>query len=199
MTKCFICYDSILHGVMFSCKHEICIHCFMKLDKNLCPYCRTPIHETHITHYSQHIPPFLRIICKNQDIFSYVLLQIYHTNIYLFTPNNLIKEINSWCMDINITNLYIHEIKVLFKLMHPEKYQLLILLSNLLFLSFLFKDNVIIIHEYPYEKIIVFYPIFLLLLIFTSLCGLHITYEYIKLQKFNFQKRNEIKIENIME
>jgi hypothetical protein len=102
-------------------------------------------------------------------------------------------------MDINITNLYIHEIKVLFKLMHPEKYQLLILLSNLLFLSFLFKDNVIIIHEYPYEKIIVFYPIFLLLLIFTSLCALHIAYQYIKLQKFDFQKRNEIKIENIME
>lgn len=199
MTKCFICYDAILHGIMFSCKHEICVHCFMKLDKNLCPYCRTPIHETHITHYSHHIPPFLRIICKNKDIFSYVLLQIYHTNISLFTPKNLITEINSWCMDINITNLYIHEIKVLFKLIHPEKYQLLILLSNLLFLSFLFKDNVIIIHEYPYEKIIVFYPIFLLLLIFTFLCALYIVYQYIKLQKFDFQKRNEIKIENIME
>ncbi len=199
MKDCFICFDNILHGVLFNCKHEICIYCFMKLNVNLCPYCRSTIFLPEITHYSEHIPPFLKTICKSKDIFSYVLLQIYHTNIDLFTSKFLINDIKQWCMHSYIKKLYINEIRILFKKIHPEQLQSFILLFNLGFFSYLIKDNVIILKGRIEDKIIVLYPVFLLIIGFIILYAIYLIGQYNQIGNFQFRQRKLIKIENIME
>lgn len=198
MKDCFICFDSILHGISFNCKHEICIHCFMKLETNLCPYCRFPIYNIKITHYSTYIPPFLKNICKEKDIFTYVLLQIFHTNIN-FTLNELYNDIKKWSIPLYIKELYIKEIKILYNYIRPEKKQILILLFNLSFISCLARNIIIIIDNNPYtKKTLVFYPLFILINMVFLLYSIHIFYEKIQINNYNFNERKKIKIENIM-
>lgn len=203
MKECFICFENILHGVKFGCNHEICIYCFMKLESNLCPYCRFPIHKVKIIHYSNHIPLFLKKICKTDDIFSYILLQIYHSNPKMFNFNDLSKDIYKWTISPKIKRLYIREIIVMYKFIHPEKKQLLIFLLNALFLSYFHRNEVYFIkyhpnYSYHYYQIIL-YPIFVILFIITFLYTLFFLLEYKSLKKFNFKEREKIKIENLMD
>lgn len=202
MKECFICFDSILHGIKFGCKHEICIYCFMKLETNLCPYCRFPMHEIKMIHYSNHIPPFLKDICKSDDPFSYIMLQIYHSNPHLMNIHSLIKDIQKWTIPYKIKQIYIHEIKVFYKYIHPEKKQILILLFNIFFLSFITRNDIYFVRfnpQYPhFQTYVAIYPLFIIFSCFFIVYSLYYLYEYKKLTSFNFKKREKIKIENFM-
>jgi hypothetical protein len=201
MKDCFICFENILHGVKFGCKHEMCIYCFMKLETNLCPYCRFPMHETKLTHYSTHIPPLLKKICSSNDLFSYILLQIYHTDQQLFTFRQLIMDIKKWTIHPNIQRIYMHEIQVLYKFIHPEKTQLLIILFNILILSFLTRNDVYLVHVHPHsytQVYVVIYPIFIICSSVFIGYYLYYLWEMKKLKRYNFKERCKIKIENIM-
>ncbi len=39
MNTCYICYNENLSVIKFTCSHEICIKCFLKLRNLKCPYC----------------------------------------------------------------------------------------------------------------------------------------------------------------
>ena len=197
--ECFICFESILHGISFSCKHEICIYCFMKLDQNLCPYCRFPIFNTTMVHYSKHIPPFLNKICKGDDIFKYVLLQIYHTNDNMFCIHTLIRDIQTWNIKNHIKKIYIREIKVLYKYIHPENNQILFLLINLSLIASFLRNEEYTISSYPYKRTIMLYPLFVISNILTMIFTIFYLNKCRKRNKYDFSKRNKIKIENIME
>jgi len=201
MKDCFICFENILHGIKFGCNHEMCIYCFMKLETNLCPYCRFPMHTTFLTHNSTHIPPFLKTICSSKDLFSFLLLQIYHTQHQLFNFRNLICDIKKWTIHPDVKQLYIREIKVLYQFMHPEKKQLLILLFNILFALFLIRNDVYLVRVQPYSLArisLVMYPVFIICFCIFTGYYLYYLWEKRSLKKFNFKKRNKIKIENIM-
>lgn len=200
MKDCFICFENILHGVKFGCNHEICIYCFMKLETNLCPYCRFPMHILFLTHHSTHIPQFLKKICSSKDLFSYILLQIFHTQQHLFTFRNLIKDIHKWTIHPQIKKLYIHEIKVLYKFIHPERKQILIILFNIMILSFLTRNDVYIVRTNPYSYIsvyVVIYPVFIICLTLFSVYFLYYVWDIQKFKQYNFKERSKIKIENI--
>lgn len=202
MKECFICFESIFHGVKFGCKHEICIYCFMKLECNLCPYCRFPMYELKIIHYSTHIPPFLKEICKSDDPFSYILLQIYHSNPRLINLYLLIRDIKKWSIPYKIKRIYINEIMGFYKFIHPEKKQILILLFNILFLSFITRNDIYFVRfnpQYPnVQTYIEIYPLFIIFSCCFILYSLYYLYEYKKLTTFNFKEREKIKIENFM-
>lgn len=202
MKECFICYDNILHSVKFNCHHEICIYCFMKLKTNLCPYCRFPMYKVKIIHYSTHVPLLLRQICKPDDIFSYILLQIYHSNPKLISFNELSNDIYKWNIPNYVKKIYIHEIMVIYKFIHPEKKQLLFFLTNLLFVTFFFRNEMFNFHHENYPKQIVqidIYPVFIMIVIITTIYTLIYLLEYKSLKNFDFKEREKIKIENIME
>lgn len=42
--ECCVCYNNKIM-VTTTCKHNICLHCILKLKKDLCPYCRTKIDD----------------------------------------------------------------------------------------------------------------------------------------------------------
>ena len=204
MKDCFICFEPLVHGVSFGCKHEICLYCFMKLEANLCPYCRFPMHKFKMVHYSSYIPPFLNKICKTRDLFSYVLLQIYHTQLHLFHYKWLIRDINKWTIHPDVKKLFIHEIKVLYRYIHPDKKQILILLFHIFCVSFVTRNEVFLVNSSMYNNVnsynsyIVMYPMFILAsLIFLGYL-IYYLYEYRKLYNFNYYARNKIKIENII-
>lgn len=201
MKECFICFENILHGIQFGCKHEMCLYCFMKLEQNLCPYCRFPMHEIQLTHYSKHIPPFLTKICNSKDLFTFILLQMYHTQSQLFRFPLLIQDIRTWSISPRIKQLYIHEIQVLYKYMHPERKQLLILLFNMLLLSFLTRNDIYLVRVHPHfhtETFIILYPIFVIVLSIFIGYSLFYLWEKRNLQQYNYRQRLEIKIENIL-
>ena len=44
---CQICFESGKEPVFLDCKHSLCGKCFIKLERKICPFCRTDI-GTHI-------------------------------------------------------------------------------------------------------------------------------------------------------
>lgn len=200
MKECFICYDILFHSVKFGCFHEICIHCFMKLESNLCPYCRCPIYQISIKHYSNHIPPFLKEICKVRDILSFVLLQIVHNNVELMNWQNLLNDIKTWNIGNNIKTIYKREINILFqqKFLNTTNRNILIGLLYLSFLSLFIKNSVIQIIENGIHKQLVLYPIYIMINLSTLGYIIYLFVEYKKSCTYNYLAREKIKIENLM-
>ncbi len=203
MKDCFICFEPILHGISFGCNHEICTYCFMKLETNLCPYCRFPMYKCKFVHYSSHIPPFLQDICKTKDLFSYVLLQMYYTQWELFHYHRLIHDIHTWTIHEDIKKLYIHDVKILYQYKHPEKKQLLILLFHMLCISFLGRNEIFIVeitqqqYKTSYGSIVV-YPVFILCMFMFLMYGLYYIYDYRTFYKFHYKERSKIQIKHIL-
>jgi hypothetical protein len=159
------------------------------------------MHITKLMHHSTYIPPFLKKICASKDLFSYILLQIYHTQQQIFSFRNLIKDIRKWTIHPEIKRLYIHEIKVLYQFIHPEKKQLLFLLFNFFIVSFLTRNDIYVvrIHPHSYTHVyIVIYPVFLICCFLFIGYYLYYLREKQKLKQYNFKARKQIKIENIM-
>jgi len=197
--ECFICFEKLLHGVLFGCNHWVCIHCFMKLEANLCPYCRFPIHQTKLLHNSQPIPSFLQKICKNDDIFSFVLLQMFHSSPELFKYKTLVKEIYSWQIRHDFKMLYLREVRTLFRYIHPENKQILILLLNLTAVSWLLSDKILIIESNNnIERTLVFFPVTLLINIIMLGYSIYMLYVYRQIRNYKFSNRNKIQLENLM-
>jgi len=197
--ECFICFEDLHHGVLFGCNHQVCIHCFMKLEMNLCPFCRFPIHKVEHIHNSHHIPPFLQKICKNDDIFSFVLLQIIHSSPELFKYKTLVREIYSWQISHDIKILYIQEIRTLFQYIHPEKNQILILLLHLTALSWFLNDKILILESNDnIHRTLVFFPITILINIIMLGYSIYILCAYRQIRDYKFSNRNKIQLENLM-
>ncbi len=43
--ECFVCYEEKRQNVKFTCKHSMCVECFIQSNAKTCPYCRHPIFD----------------------------------------------------------------------------------------------------------------------------------------------------------
>ena len=48
MEDCFICRDYSERWKVLPCQHKLCYACFIRLDKNSCPFCRAEFKYTQI-------------------------------------------------------------------------------------------------------------------------------------------------------
>jgi len=46
MEECIICYNNFKNFKTLGCLHKLCESCYLKLQKQSCPYCRTPFQYT---------------------------------------------------------------------------------------------------------------------------------------------------------
>lgn len=208
MKDCFICYDKMIHSIKFNCNHEICIYCFMKLEHNMCPYCRSRMTNLTILNYSKVKPHILQRICKINDIFSFILIQLYISNPTIFTFNDLYNDIYTWNIPFNIKQIYIHDIMVMYNFIHPEKIHILVWLFIILSGLFVYRNEMFIMYYIPHRKSyyyhnyvdvgISMYPIFIITNLITLVYLIYFLFEYKKSKHFQFRERQSIKIENMI-